>query len=219
MSHSYRYLQGKYQLETELQKALNGFPRKVPSNRLKSWFFQIWRCPDFKLLACKDPPKQCTSYRMIYIRHGHMECPACLICAVALQPWAVLQSTSPIKESKPKRTKRKVNQYSKFKVALQGELKYQYCLSFHHKLAIVSVLGPYGPPYPNLHAGISHQLRIAIPMAEIKEGRLCPCVTYGTQIYHQKYTRKQCLCHICGKGSRILFEDRGLAIPWMCYMS
>ncbi len=37
-----------------------------------------------------------------------MECPACLICAEALQPWAVLQSTSPIKESKPKRTKRKV---------------------------------------------------------------------------------------------------------------
>ncbi|KAK2148161.1 hypothetical protein LSH36_512g03068 [Paralvinella palmiformis] len=41
----------------------------------------IWRCPDFNLLHCKQIPSNCASFRMIYIRHGDLECPGCLICA------------------------------------------------------------------------------------------------------------------------------------------
>lgn len=57
---------------------------------------QIWRCPPFKLIPCKTLPRDCTSYRMIYIRHVHLECPACLICADSFIPktFNVVESTT-----------------------------------------------------------------------------------------------------------------------------
>ena len=41
------------------------------------------------------------------------------------------------------------------RVTLQSE--FIYCLSFHHKLAMMDILGPYSPPHPNSHEGISHE--------------------------------------------------------------
>ena len=42
---------------------------------------QIWKCPEFNILNCKTPPADCLSFDMIYLRHGDLECPGCVICA------------------------------------------------------------------------------------------------------------------------------------------
>lgn len=40
-------------------------------------------------MTCKEPPPDCQSLSMIYLRHGDIECPACLVCADPRhhEPW------------------------------------------------------------------------------------------------------------------------------------
>ena len=106
---------------------------------------QIWRCPDFKLIPCKTPPKQCTSYRMIYIRHVHLECPACLICADALEPWTVpvQETTSTTKQTKKRSKHHKVSViscYSFTKHKIQWTMHFASTRLFDHPPLVDKIL-------------------------------------------------------------------------------
>lgn len=76
---------------------------------MQSFELPIWRCPEFKLLpSCKILPSDCSSYRMIYVRHIHMACPACLICAESkrITHWSMFK-THDTKLHRLKRRRRK----------------------------------------------------------------------------------------------------------------
>ena len=73
---------------------------------------QIWRCPDFNLIQCKQLPSSCVSFRMIYIRHGDLACPGCLICAdpAPVVPWVappVVNELPAVTKINPKRKKKR----------------------------------------------------------------------------------------------------------------
>lgn len=75
----------------------------------------IWRCPEFSLMTCKEPPPDCQSLSMIYLRHGDIECPACLVCADPRhhEPWP--EEVRRAGELRRKRERRRMRLYSKRK--------------------------------------------------------------------------------------------------------
>ncbi|ELT94067.1 hypothetical protein CAPTEDRAFT_227937 [Capitella teleta] len=65
----------------------------------------IWRCPEFNLLKCHSVSASCSSVRMIYIKHGHLECPGCLICVdpIDFSSWFANSKKRPQINSKRKK--------------------------------------------------------------------------------------------------------------------
>lgn len=75
----------------------------------------IWRCPEFKIMSCREPPSDCQSFSMIYLRHGDLECPACLVCADPHhhEPWP--EAVRKAGELRRKRERRRMRLFAKRK--------------------------------------------------------------------------------------------------------